>query len=219
MGRFYVLGIVLFAVAGVTLAQTAATTTPTAAPTAAAVDAAQVSNAIKDLNTAETQLAGVEAKLHADLEVVAGILSRCGFTVPTVASAPGTPTYANERAAWADQITSYCSDPATITKVKPSLTDDDRQALSNTRLDLIGLQAQVTPILTAVTGAVGILQNAVFGLPAMIAGGAGGGDVGELSKLFGEVTEVLTKAVVLPARISAVIEKINKLLGFINLVL
>lgn len=223
MGKICGLGIVLFTVAGAALAQTAPAAAPTAPPAALAaatpVDAANVSAAIKQLNTAETQLVGVEVKLYADLEVVAGILSRCGFTVPAVASAPGTATYANERAAWADQIMSYCSDPATITKVKPSLTDEDREALSNVKLDLIGLQAQTTPILTAATAAVGILQNAFFGLPAMIAGGAAGGNVEELSKLLGQVTEIFGKAAVLPGRISSMVEKINKLLGFINLVL
>jgi hypothetical protein len=217
--KLFIAGIVLFVLAGVALAQTPPATATAAVPTASAVDAAKVSGAITDLDTAEKQLAGVEAGLYADLEVVAGILGRCGFTVSAVTSAPGTATYANERAAWADQIMSYCSDPATIAKVKPSLTDDDRQALSNVKVDLIGLQAQLTPILGSVTGAIAVLQNAVFGLPAMVAGGTAAGNVEELSKLLGEATTALTKAITLPANANKTLERINKLLGFLNMLL
>ena len=210
MRKLFVAGIVLFVLAGVAVAQTAPATP---------VDTAAVSNAIKDLKTAETQLAAVDERLYADIDVIAGILTKCGYALPALTGTPGTSTFVNERAARAEQIMSYCGDPATVAKVKPALTDGDRQALSNVRVDLLGLQGQLPPILGTATGAYATLQNGVLALPAMIAGGAAAGDVEGLSKLLGEATTGLSTAMVLPTNANKTQERINKLLGFVNMLL
>lgn len=183
------------------------------------VDTAAVSQALKDLKTADSQLSGVDERLNADIDIVAGILGKCGFALPALTATPGTATYANERAARADKVMTYCGDPATITKVKPSLTDADRQALSNVRVDLMGLQGQLPPILGTATGAYATLQGAVLGLPALIASGAAAGDAESLSKLLGEATTGLSTAMLLPTNANNTQERINKLLGFVNMLL
>jgi len=195
--------------------------TPIAFPglTVTPVDTAQVEKAIEDVKTADAQLLGIEVKVNADLDVIAGVLKRCGYTLPAVTSAAGTPTYANEIAARNTAVVNYCADPAAIGKVKTDLTKADRDALSNAKLDLLGLQAQLPTVLTAVTTALVTLQNAVLGLPALMSAAGSGGNAEQLSKLSADIAEILPKAFTLPTRVNAITDTVAKVIAFTSLVL
>jgi hypothetical protein len=203
----------------VTAAETGDTTgTPITMPTIQPTDLAQVDALLSQFLSVADQVYSTEEQVNGSVDTIAVVLVAHGLNVPSVVSAPGTPSYVTERNERNNAVMEYAGDPNVISDLKTNLTPEERTELTAAKSNLLSYQTLINSLSGTIVSLAPQITPLIATVPLAIASGASAGGV-DTQELLGKVTDSGTKTLELPGKIGGIIGIIERLLGFLGLVL
>jgi len=177
-------------------------------------------NAIGKVDETGDIIFRIEISVNSSIGDLADILTKYGYTVPTVTAKPGTSEYESETARRNDSVVKIVDDPKAKEDLKGRMKGGDLDILKSIMQALLGNKSTLEGISEGLPSLEDILKNATSNIPELIeqfmGGGISGVDLSNLKGLYEKSTKSLDKIVKLPGKIMRIIGIIDKILGFIS---